>query len=315
MNNYNHKIINMNIEEHVSLYIDKIYKNNIEKEIIKKSEETKKYLNCEIKDMIMKDLRHSDNYDYRKLTNMVDMEMIKNIFYDKDTFYTIKQSNFINDSDALKMFTQFENIINDPNTFLNPTEKVFTIYFYKNYIKNEQRSYPPHDYTITFIPDYFKCLKLSDIKIINNERYFKLHLDNYRRYNGTFTSDIADICIIVTNYGRVIKILQGGVTVKEYNIWLPLDYIDFIRMTKPIDIMSLFDELVKTFYIRSYQQSIEDTKIGDKTLIHIQTENIELIKKLKDTEKELCELKIQYQKIVEENDIRKNKLDKMKDLF
>jgi hypothetical protein len=274
------------------------YERSIKNDINIKFNEIKTNIESQIKSDIMMKLKNSDNldnYDYNKLPKY-DIFLTKFIEslktgYDFKEFYNRKYiyepsviNNWISQLEG-KLFipnekiaclyiedTHYEGKRNMAHPIINNIKNMSLITKYEHY-KTEM--YSPQPQLIK------KMLQFNYDK--NKYCYF----DNY---------------IMVTNYGKIYK---NDKLIKEYNIWLPLDYIELINLTRPSNIIEIMDKIMDEFVLMTHQSGLE-------YIIKIQVTNNDLLLQNEKLKNELSKLKEDYISIKEKYDILENKFEKIK---
>ena len=206
------------------------------------------------------------NYDYKQLKEIdySHLERIMLLKFGSGTVYLNgEQICYINEGNRgvnITTHSDYEQEFANPSHASNNTQ-----YFLKNYITGK----------------YF----------IENEKTCVFHstTENIKGAIETQTS-----CYILTNYGRLFiykntRILGHTYTyfsyiqIFEYNIWLPLDYIELIKIMKPScdNIKEVLEKIETELHIKNYNM--------DDTLQKINSENKKMIKEVKEYKSKISE--------------------------
>jgi len=250
----------------------KLYEDSIKTEIIKQFDKTYTFTEQTIKSNIMNELKDSSNYDYRKLPNF-SIFMNKLI---KSNCAEAYHNHTIGNHHYKPQCTTFL----DEKIFI-PNEKIACIYINSDTIIQKSTN--------------VKLPNLSDI-------IPSLELNKYQTKDYYFNNCHFSSFIIITNYG---KVYYNDTLKKEYNIWLPLDYINLINIMKPANIIEVMDNIISKLYLKTYNNTI------DNTIHKIQIENNDLIIKNNKLEEELMKLKEEFNSIKQKYHLLDNKFNQI----
>lgn len=257
----------------------KTYSAVLKKDIDDKFNKLQSFTKQTIKSDIMTKINDSSNYDYKKLPD-VDTEKIKSALKFQITDFSYIHLNY-NSTPVLKFFD---------NILLMKTEKVF---FCNSYIAREVR---PNG-QIKEIPPCNICI--SKIGNLISQCGMYGYTSYYKPYN----------IIILTNYGRLLILNDSSEPIiKEYNTWLPLNYIELINVTKPFNIIEVMDKITNELYLATYTTN-------DDTLHKVQVENNELTETNKIQKSKLQQLELELKSVSTQHTILQQKINSMKQIL
>jgi hypothetical protein len=152
-----------------------------------------------------------------------------------------------------------------------------------------------------------------DIQLIKNEKIVIFHVykecDNkYTSLSDIFINDIKYYCFIMSNYGRMISNCytdkeSDKYTIKQYNTWIPIDYIININLinpkpfdfdkTKPKGLRSIKDIIARCEEIKFENINNNFFKLNEKieNLYKIIKEKDSIICKLESEKKSILSIK------------------------
>ena len=266
----------------------KTYSSTLKKDIDDKFDKLQWFTKQTIKSDIMTKINDSSNYNYSKIP-VFDAEKIKSLLK-KCEYFGYNLYNGYRDYNAVSKF--FDDIL------LMKTEKICTCNFY--IVRREEYDYSnqKYDNVIKDITAINTCIPKDDMVI---------------KYGSNGKSYIPYYVIILTNYGRLLisdtkNDFLSGLTIKEYNTWLPLNYIELINLTKPFNIIEVMNKITNELYMATYTTN-------DDTLHKVQVENNELTETNKIQKSKLQQLEEELKSVSTQHTILQQKINSMKQIL
>jgi hypothetical protein len=266
------------------------YSENIKKELLKSVDILENKINIQMKNKFIVEIKGSDNYDYRKIKEINKEELIKQ---------TISIANCGNH--ALYIMDKQVKYINT---------------FYTNYDPAFSKYINGHTDWSNFITNFVNGTYFEENeKICLNINYTNSYKSHYLSEHETL-----NINYFLTNYGRIlICIAKNGynnnpadLIQKLYNfdIWLPLDYIELIKIMKPTEtiLIETIKKIKDELYLRSHTNN-------DDTIQKVILENKQLSDKLQNKNKEFDELNEKYTILLSTYNTINNKYEKIKQIL
>ena len=276
------------------------YSENIKKELLKSVDILENKINIQMKNKFIVEIKGSDNYDYRKIKEINKKELIKQTIagycglnnyilhiMDKQVKY-FSACNQLSHTNYDPVFSKYIDVHTDWSKFI--TNFVNGTYFEEN----EKI-----------------CLNITkNINYSNNSDKSYYLLDH----------ETLNINYFLTNYGRIlICIAKKGynnnpadLIQKLYNfdIWLPLDYIELIKIMKPTEtiLIETIKKIKDELYLRSHTNN-------DDTVQKVILENKQLSDKLQNKNKEFDELTEKYTNLLSTYNTINNKYEKIKQIL